>query len=147
MFNRKCSDIWRKNKHEWGKVEKLYYCVQIIIIKTYYLQKKVRTGKISKGQKQKLLEILRGHRNVAMGQFGRPNSGKSAQAVWETVAAELNACGPACKTSDQWNKSYSYSVFHVRAYFMQQCYCCIFFKSKKLFKSRFREVKRVGWIP
>lgn len=82
--------------------------MQIIIIKTYYLQKKVRTGKISKGQKQKLLEILRGHRNVAMGQFGGPNSGKSAKAVWETVAAELNACGPACKTSDQWKKVRSF---------------------------------------
>lgn len=53
----------------------------------YYLQKKVRSGKVTKQQKQKCLDLLKNHRNV-----GGPNSGKAANAVWATLTAELNAC-------------------------------------------------------
>lgn len=59
---------------------------------------------MTKSQKQKLLDLLRGHRSVAMGQFGGPNSAKAASAIWDTIATELNASGGACKTADQWRK-------------------------------------------
>ncbi|XP_028901040.2 uncharacterized protein LOC105219640 isoform X2 [Zeugodacus cucurbitae] len=70
-------------------------------------EKKVRSGKVTKQQKQKLLDLLKNHRNVGTGQFGGPNSGKAANAVWATLTAELNACGRACKTVEQWKKCWA----------------------------------------
>ncbi|XP_039967657.1 uncharacterized protein LOC120779460 [Bactrocera tryoni] len=68
-------------------------------------EKKVRSGKVTKQQKQKFLDLLKKHRNVGTGQFGGPNSDKAANAVWATLTAELNACGGACKTVEQWKKN------------------------------------------
>ncbi|XP_017482427.1 PREDICTED: uncharacterized protein LOC108371391, partial [Rhagoletis zephyria] len=70
-------------------------------------EKKVRTGKITKQQKSKLLELMRANTRVASGQFVGVSGAKNSQQVWDTVRGELNACGGACKTAEQWKKCWS----------------------------------------
>ncbi|XP_049308658.1 uncharacterized protein LOC125777614 [Bactrocera dorsalis] len=71
------------------------------------LRRRRISGKATKQQKQKFLDILKNHRNVGTGKFGGPNSGKSANAVWATLTADFNACGGACKTVEQSKKCWA----------------------------------------
>ncbi|XP_036334767.1 uncharacterized protein LOC118745421 [Rhagoletis pomonella] len=70
-------------------------------------EKKTRSGKITKIQKVKLLDLMKNNKKVAMGNFGGPNSASHNRNVWEAVAVELNAAGGACKTAEQWKKSWA----------------------------------------
>ncbi|XP_036337526.1 piggyBac transposable element-derived protein 3-like, partial [Rhagoletis pomonella] len=92
-------NAWQLQRKQGGNLDQLKF--------RRFLQKKVRTGKITKQQKSKLLELMRANTRVASGQFVGVSGAKNSQQVWDMVRGELNACGGACKTAEQWKKCWS----------------------------------------
>lgn len=63
-----------------------------------------RTGNISSGQKEILIEFLNNHSELVSTKFSSKFSHKNAQELWSEVTETLNALPGAKKTWDQWRK-------------------------------------------
>ncbi|XP_049315774.1 uncharacterized protein LOC125779176 [Bactrocera dorsalis] len=63
-----------------------------------------RAGRVTNGQKRRLLHLIQQHRSVGRGQFRKPNARKEHEKVWAAVVAELNALGGSHKSPNQWKK-------------------------------------------
>ncbi|XP_075149071.1 uncharacterized protein LOC142223084 [Haematobia irritans] len=63
-----------------------------------------KNQRISKQQKQTLVEYMANHLEFARGQFGSMHANSSNKEQWETLRNTLNSLGGSHKTIEQWKK-------------------------------------------
>lgn len=61
-------------------------------------------GRVTKAQKQSLLQCMQANRALGCGQFSGPDSARKQKEDWMAIAQELNSKGGASKNGDQWKR-------------------------------------------
>ena len=101
------------------------------IFKFYFLKTTLnfslqKNQRISKNQKEKLVEYMSTHLEFARGQFGTTNANVKSQGDWLALTTKLNSLGGSNKTTDQWKKV---CKLFINTFSYQNTFskCCIFF--------------------